>query len=262
MSGSVQPVQLGGERAANPVIADGEGSPVVFLHGPFGQEWPGLLDDLAARHRVFAPAQPGIEDPKDLARLDSFWDLVLYYDELLDALGLGQVDLIGHSFGGMVAAEFAATLAHRVRKLVLIDPMGLWRDDAPVEDHLLASPERRLELLYRDPTVPEIAERLAMPEELAAGQAKTLREFASLGASSHFIHPIPERGLHKRMHRIRAQTLVLWGAEDRLVPPVYGEDFAVRIAGATLELVPEAGHYPYLEQRDAVSRRILEFLAA
>jgi pimeloyl-ACP methyl ester carboxylesterase len=261
MSGSVNPIELGGERAANPVIADGEGSPVVYLHGAFGQEWPGFLDDLAKQHRVFAPAQPGIEEPKDLAGLDSFWDLILYYDELFDALGVGQVDLIGHSYGGMVAAEFAATFAHRVRKLVLIDPMGLWRDDAPIGDHLLASPERRLELLYKDASSPEVAERLRMPEDLAEGQAKTLREFASLGASSHFIHPIPERGLSKRIHRIRAETLVLWGADDALVPPVYGDEFAARIANATLEVIPDAGHYPYLEQRAAVSERTLAFLA-
>src|SRR4051812_30359704 len=114
MSGSTRSVQLGGELAPNPVIASGDGSPVVYLHGAFGQEWPGFLDDLAAEHRVYAPAHPGIEDPQDLARLDGFHDLVVYYDELLDALGVEEVDLVGHSFGGMVAAELAATLTRRV----------------------------------------------------------------------------------------------------------------------------------------------------
>jgi pimeloyl-ACP methyl ester carboxylesterase len=55
--------------------------------------------------------------------------LLLYYDDLFDRLGLDRVDLVGHSFGGMVAAEYAATFRDRVGKLVLIDAMGLWRDD-------------------------------------------------------------------------------------------------------------------------------------
>jgi pimeloyl-ACP methyl ester carboxylesterase len=255
----VKPVKLKGGFAPNLVVSKGSGTPVVFLHGAFGPEWPDFLDDLAAGHRVIAPTSPGIDEPNDLALLDGFWDLVLYYDELFDALGLGQIDLVGHSFGGMLAAEIAATFPGRVRNLVLIDAMGLWLEELPMHDHLLVPDERRAQLLYHDPTVPEVSERLVFPDDLAAGQARTLRLFDSLGATSHFTHPIPERGLRKRLHRIRAKTLVLWGANDRLIPVEYGKAFEAQIAGATLEVVPGAGHYPYLEKREAVSKRVLEF---
>ncbi len=260
MSSATTSVRIATDLAENPVLAQGSGSPVVFLHGPFGQEWPGYLDDLAARHRVLAPASPGIADATDLERFDGLWDLVLYYDDLLDALGLGQVDLVGHSFGGMVAAEIAATIPARVRRLVLIDPMGLWTDASPVEDHLLVSEERRAELLYHDRSVPEVAERLRVPDDLAEAQAGVLRLFDALGATAHFIHPIPERGLRRRLGRVRARTLVIWGREDRLVPASYAREFVAAIPDAAHELVPGAGHCPHLEQREAVTAATLRFL--
>ena len=160
---TAQSVELPGGFAANPVIIKGEGAPVVYLHGPFGQEWDGFLDDLAAHRRVYAPAHAGAEETEDLEQLDGLSDLVIYYDDLFDRLGLEQVDLIGHSFGGMVAAEYAATFRDRVRKLVLIDAMGLWHDDAPVADHLLVSPEKLVKLLFNDPSKPEVKAKLAMP---------------------------------------------------------------------------------------------------
>src|ERR1700683_4714629 len=125
-------IEVPGGFAATPVIFTGEGAPVLYFHGPFDQEWYEFLDDLAAYRRVYAPAHAGAEQTEDLDQLDGLSDLVLYYDDLFDRLGLDRGDLIGHSFGGMVAAEYAATFRDRVRQLVLIDAMGLWRDDAPV----------------------------------------------------------------------------------------------------------------------------------
>ncbi|MCE0767743.1 alpha/beta hydrolase [Pseudonocardia kujensis] len=261
MDANVNNIALSGGFSQNPVIADGRGRPLVYLHGLFGQEWPAYLADLAKYHRVYAPVNPGSEEPADLRLLDGLLDLIVYYDELFEQLGLEQVDLIGHSFGGMVAAEIAATLTHRVRKLVLIDPLGLWRDDAPVGDHLLVSPEQRTALLYHDLSNAEVAARLSEPEDLAESQAGYLRSFSAMASTAHFIHPIPERGLHKRLRRIKADTLVLWGAQDRLVPPVYAQDFARGIPNASVQVLDRAGHYPHLEQRERVTAETLRFLA-
>jgi pimeloyl-ACP methyl ester carboxylesterase len=226
------PVALSGDFSPNPLISKGAGSPVVFLHGPSGQEWPGYLDDLAARYRVYAPAHPGVENPSDLALLNQLWDLVLYYDELFEALGLGQIDLIGHCFGGMVAAEIAATYPARVRRLVLLDARGLWRADAPVGEHVTAP-----------------------------GEQLDHRRLSAAAATAHFIRPHPERGLANCLHRVRARTLVLWGARDDVVPPVYAEEFGRRIRDARVEILAGAGHYPHREQRAEVSRHTLRFLS-
>jgi pimeloyl-ACP methyl ester carboxylesterase len=255
-----QNIELPGGFAPNPVIVRGEGAPVVYLHGPFGQEWDGFLDDLSQYRRVYAPAHAGAEQTEDLEHLDGIPDLILYYDDLFDRLGLGRVDLVGHSFGGMVAAEYAATFRDRVGKLVLIDAMGLWRDDAPVADHLLVSPQKLVKLLFHDPSKPEVAAKLAMPSEREAMDAAIVNRFGALASTSHFIHPIPERGLKRRLRRITAETLVLWGAQDALVPPSYAAEFAALIPNAHIEMIQEAGHVPQIEQRKIVSEHLASFL--
>ena len=81
------------------------------------------------------PAEhPGAGTSVGLEHVEDLWDLVLYYAERLDTLGLPRATLVGHSFGGMVAAEIAATNPERVDRLVLIAPVGLWLDDHPIPD--------------------------------------------------------------------------------------------------------------------------------
>src|SRR6266853_4512362 len=159
--------------------------PVVYLHGLLGQEWSGFLEGLSAGRRVYAPAHAGSDEPDELRHLNGMYDLVLYYDDLFEALGLGQVDLIGHSFGGMVAAEIAAAHPGRVRRLVLMDALGLWRDDAPVADHLLASPDKQAWLLLGDPASEAVRHRLALPEDPELKIKETLRRITSMASVTH-----------------------------------------------------------------------------
>lgn len=261
MSAVVSPVALSSAFAPNPVLIKGEGKPVVFLHGVMGQEWNGMLDKLAETRTVYAPAHPGSIEADDLKDLHSFWELILYYDDLFAGLGLEQFDLIGHSFGGMVAAEYAATFPTKIGKLVLIDAMGLWSDDHPVEDHLLASEETRRGLFYHDQDHPQVVERLTDPADPDAARDAFIARFLALASSSHFIHPIPERGLNKRLRRITAPTLLLWGGEDRLTPPAYAQDFHSAIERSRIALIVNAGHVPFVEQQEAVSKELAEFFA-
>lgn len=253
-------VSHAGGFVANPVLSKGEGKPVVFLHGLFGQEWGGFLDDLATARKVYAPAHAGSVDLADLEELDGLWELLLYYDDLFAALGLDRFDLVGHSFGGMVAAEYAATYPERVDKLVLIDALGLWNDDYPVADHLLATPPVQAAMRFHDLGNVAVAEHVKVPSEPADVQAALVTRFLALSSTSQFIHPIPDRGLRKRLRRIKAETLIVWGAEDRLTPKSYADDFAAGIKGSRLEVIANAGHTPHLEQCSLVSQRVRDFL--
>jgi len=260
MSALSQDIQLAGGFQPNPVLVDGDGPPTVYLHGLLGQEWGPFLDGLAAGRRVYAPAHAGSDEPDELQHLDHLYDLVLYYDDLFNALGLEQIDLIGHSFGGMVAAEIAAAYPGRVRRLILIDPLGLWRDDAPVEDYLLVPPERQTALLLGDPSREEVIARVKLPDDPKARIAAQLRRTTALASASHFIWPIPERGLAKRLRRVSAETLIVWGADDKLVPSSYAQEFATLIASSQVEIVAGAGHSPQLEQCQAVLDKVRLFL--
>jgi len=227
------------------VLTAGEGPPVVFLHGAGGLFWDPFLDALASRRRVIAPQHPGSGGSQGLEHLEDVLDLVLYYGELFDVLGLGAVSLIGHSFGGMVAAEIAATNPERIDKLVLLAPLGLWIDDHPIPDISTLDPAGLPALLLADPGGP-LAGLLTSPD---VTDPEALFQ-AAMGMASilQFIWPIPDKGLNRRLYRVKADTLVVWGAQDRLVDPAYGPAFTAAIPNARLEIVDGAGHLPQLEQ--------------
>ena len=238
----------------------GSGSPVVFLHGAGGLLWDPFLEALATRHTVYAPEHPGTTegDPEAVSHLDNIWDLTLYYDELFGELGLGPVPVIGHSFGGMVAAELAANSPGRVSQLILMCPIGLWRDDTPIPNWMIVSPASDLsKLLFYDPEGP-------LAKALFGGEPDpdaTLRMIWSMACTGKFVWPIPDKGLKKRIHRIQAPTLVLWGKQDRLVPPAYAQEFASRIPGARVEMLDQAGHLLTAEHPTKVAGLIDQFLA-
>jgi pimeloyl-ACP methyl ester carboxylesterase len=260
-SGEVTPseqiVELQAGRWKTPVLSAGEGDPVVFLHGPGGLFWDPFLDGLAERHHVIAPQHLGSGASQGVEQLEDLLDLVLYYCELFDVLGVPAVSLVGHSFGGMVAAEIAAINPERVRKLVLMAPMGLWRDDHPIPDISTITPTQMPGLLLADPDGP-LASLLAMPD---ASDPEALFQ-AAMGMASvlQFIWPLPDKGLSRRLYRVKAETLVVWGRQDRLVDPIYGEAFAAAIGNARLELIDDAGHLPQIEQGGQVLSLVTDFL--
>jgi pimeloyl-ACP methyl ester carboxylesterase len=254
-------ITMPGGFGPNRVLTAGDGDPVVYLHGFLGQDWGAYLDRLAAEHTVFAPELPGISEGEDLRRLDGFWDLVLYYDDLFDRLGLEQVTLIGHSVGGMAAAEYAATFSKRVSRLVLIDALGLWLDETPVGEYVTVQPEVLSHELWHDPSSELVTAMTTAPADAELVTGWMLNRFNALTSAAHFTHPIPDRGLVKRLRRVSASTLVLWGAQDGLASSVYARQFEQLIPDASTTVIEAAGHFPHIEQADAVARETLAFLS-
>jgi pimeloyl-ACP methyl ester carboxylesterase len=233
----------------------------VFFHGPWGLVWDPFLDALAQNFTVHAPEHPGTTPgaPDDIYQLDGLWDLVLCYDELLDTLGIEQAVLVGHSFGGMVACEVAATAPRRARQLVLIDPIGFWRDAEPSINWMALEPEEMRKRIFRDPKSEVAARLFGDTDDEKDAAAARVRITWAMGCTGKFIWPIPDKGLKKRVHRVKAPTLLVWGKEDSLVPPVYADEFMKRLPGARLQVVDGAAHAPHLERPDVVARMIREF---
>lgn len=260
---AVETISVGHCNFQAKVRVGGSGPPLVYFHAAGGPGWDPFLDALAERHTVYAPDHPGTGDTarESIHDVDSLWDLVLIYDEILDALGHSPLPLIGTSYGGMVACEVAAQRREKVSRLVLLDPIGLWRDDAPVAPYMLMSPDELMATLFSNREAEPVQEVLRMPsdpKELAMRMADSVW---SLGCTGKFVWPIPDKGLRKRLHRITAPTLILWGKEDALISPVYAEEFAGRLANARVEIIEGAGHEPQLEQLDQVRPLVLDFLA-
>jgi pimeloyl-ACP methyl ester carboxylesterase len=245
------------------VRSAGSGDPLLFLHGAGGlRGWPPFLEALAQSFRVIAPEHPGFGQSDGLEILDDIVDLALYYTEFMDAMDLDDPYLVGHSLGGMIGAEVAAIAPERVSKLVLVAPVGLWLDEHPVVDFFSMTPEELTGALFHDPASPIAHEMMAMPSDPDAQLEAVLERTKNLAAAGKFLWPIPDKGLKKRIHRIVAPTLLLWGASDRLVPLVYGDEFLRRIDGARLTILKGAGHLVPYERPDAFVEVVADFLGA
>jgi pimeloyl-ACP methyl ester carboxylesterase len=243
------------------VRSEGEGNPLLFLHGAGGLHgWPPFLATLARSFRVIAPDHPGFGRSEGLEHLDDVIDLALYYTEFIDAMGLGQPYLVGHSLGGMIASEVAAIAPDVASKLVLIAPVGLWLDDHPVLDLFAATPEELAAAIFHDPGSAVAKEMMTTPSDPEAQLEAMLERTKNFSAAGKFLWPIPDKGLKKRIHRIVAPTLLLWGASDRLVPPIYGEVFLQRIDRARLTVFRGASHMLPFEKTDEFIEVVTDFL--
>jgi pimeloyl-ACP methyl ester carboxylesterase len=240
------------------VLSDGEGPPLVYFHS-FHERgaWSPFLAELARHRTVLAPLHPGVGGSEGIETLEDVVDLTLAYDELLTALGLATVDLCGHFFGGMMAAEVAAVFSQRARTLALISPLGLWRDDAPSEDILILPPEELVPVLWRDSTSAAARQWGELPETDEANIAAQIESIGRRSAMAKFVWPLPDKGLKKRLHRIRASTLLLWGDADRANPIVYAAEWQRRIKGAAVKVLP-GGHMLIHEDPAAAAAAILE----
>jgi pimeloyl-ACP methyl ester carboxylesterase len=244
----------GGRELSIEVQSGGDGPDLLLLHGAGGL----LPDDpflarLAERYRVHAPLMPGYGNSESGDQLRTMLDFTLHAYDVWQILGLDKPLVVGHSMGGMIAAEMAAIAPNDIDRLLLICPAGLWIDECPVVDLFATLPFELPELLLHDP-----AKHGAL---LSAGgdfnDAEFLTEFLvgnarRLGTAGKLLFPVPDRGLAERLYRIKARTRIVWGASDRLIDPRYGVEFEKAIPDADLTMIPEAGHMVPYEQTDAV----------
>ncbi|WP_033289046.1 alpha/beta fold hydrolase [Amycolatopsis jejuensis] len=240
----------------------GSGPPLLYLHPAGGLWWDPFLRTLAQHHTVYAPRLPGTAEGDSMAihQLDSVGDLVLAYEGALRHLGLTSLPIIGTSFGGMVAAELAATFPDLPARLVLLAPGGLWQEDLPYNAEMMISPELAKKYLFADPD--SAATRTIFPEitDPAAALDAAVNLIWATGCAAKFFWPIQDRGLSRRLHRITAPTLIVWGKGDAVVPAGYAAEYARLVPHATVELLDECGHVPQLEQLPQTLGLVTAFL--
>ena len=241
----------------------GTGSPILYLHAAGGLAFDPFLIALAEHHTIYAPEVPGTTagDPHAIHQVDDLHDLILIYEEGIRGLELAEPPVaIGQSFGGMLAAELAAHYPRLFSKVVLLDPIGLWHENAPLANWIEASPAELPAMLFHDPAGPAATAMLTPPDNPEEAIAMLSGMVWALGCTGKFAWPIPERGLHKRLHRITAPTLIVWGENDNLNPVSYASEFASSIAESRLETIPECGHIPQVEKAAETLAVVSEFL--
>ncbi|MPZ73648.1 MAG: alpha/beta fold hydrolase [Nitriliruptorales bacterium] len=248
------------DRVSFSVQTQGSGPPVLYLHGFGGLACVDFLNLLAAEHTVYAPEMPGVGESSGLHDLRDTWELVLAYQDLLDALGLEDVVVVGHSVGGMIAAELAANAPGSVRELVLVSPMGVFVETAPGRDPFALLPSEWC-LLFADQES-ETAQRFADPEGTIDERVEILVDRATAAeAAAKFLFPLPDRGLARRLYRIRARTLIVAGELDTVVPVENVERFRTGISNAEVRAVADAAHMLPLERPELLAETVAGFLA-
>lgn len=244
------------------VLVKGEGKPVIFLHGAGGLRWDAYLEELSKEYKVYAPFFPGVAGTTGTAALDlrNLWDVVLYYYDLFDLLGFDQVDLIGHSFGGMLAAEMAATDSRRFNNLLLLCPAGLWKEE--IEKRLPSMEGDLSAKLFYDNDSPIAKAALAMPEDPEVLLQVLIESQVILAEATRFMWPIADKGLNRRLPRIRSNTMVVWGREDQILSSEYAYEFQRAIPGCQLEILEQSSHFPQLEHLENVVELTKRLLTA
>jgi len=235
----------------------GEGPPLGFLAGFGGlPRWIPFLDVLACERTVIVPSLPGFPGgERGHTVLDSHLDWMLAVRRLLQQAGLDGADLAGSSVGASFAAEIAAIWPNVVRRLALIAPWGLFDEKEPMTDPWAQRAPEVPALLCADP---ERWNELKAEPEGANSPEWPIEQTRASEAAARAFWPLGNTRLEKRLPLIAAPTLLIWGAEDRIMPRSYADRLAAAIAGGTeIRTIPGAGHLAELDKPDEVATAIL-----
>jgi len=239
----------------------GSGPTIGFLAGFGGlPRWVPFLDELAKSRTVIVPSLPGFPGgDRGHTVLDTHLDWLLAVRDLLDKARLNGTDLAGSSVGASLALEMAALWPTSVKRLALIAPFGLFEEKDPPTDPWAQRGDAVAGLMCADPaiwtalkSVPEGANSVEWPIEQVRASEAAARIFWPLGNTR----------LEKRLGLVKAPTLLLWGAQDRIMPRSYANRFSSGIHGRTdVKVIDGAGHLAELDKPAEVAAAVVAFTA-
>lgn len=241
------------------VFSGGSGPPLLFLHGGggFGTFDP-TSGPIADRRTVYAPSLPGFFGTPRPSWVYTITDVAHFVLELANELGLEDYVLAGHSIGGWTAAEIAAMGGTDIEGLILINPAGVRPVNSEIAEVFMVDGATRLRLGFHDPSQVPNYDRIAReltPEEAAADHSN--REMLSrLGWRPYLHNP----SLPHYLSKVQARTLIVWGANDAIIPLECGEIYRASIPGSQLSVIDNCGHSPQMEKPDEFNSVVTSFL--
>ncbi len=253
---------------------DGDAVPLVLLHGLLvtHHAFRRIIDVLAQHRRVIALDLPGCGESDRPApdRADDYalpW-IAARVHEALGAIGVPQVDLLAHSFGGAVAIELAASVPLQVRRMVLVDAVT-FAMELPLEGRMALLPRLGPLLfrqLYRRSELRRYLGRVFSTPELVDERAVDVywdrlgRDGGREAAYAMLVQMTRLDALGARMAAVEAPTRVVWGDRDNILPVAVGERLVQQLPQAELRVIEGCGHAVAEERPDALVPLVLEHL--
>ncbi len=232
------------------VLAAGDPSapPLVFFHGGGTFHGWDFAEPWTSSFRVLIPYHPGFGESGDLEGLRDVDDMVVHYVDLFDQMSLTSgVNLVGFSLGGRIGARFAIEQKHRLRKLVLVSPAGLRVPGVEVQDFFTIPPEELVpRLVHKMETIVPFLPEDPHDVDFTVDRYRETRTAAIM----LWDHPF-DRVLTRWLGRVDIPTLIVWGEEDKLLPPEVAAGWEAAMPNATVAMFPDAGHLVLDESKDA-----------
>jgi pimeloyl-ACP methyl ester carboxylesterase len=241
------------------LLRGGGGRPVLVLHGIEGPEgWLEFHDRLAAGHQVLAPSHPGFGESPRPAWMESITHQALFYEWFLRVAGIDRVGLVGFGIGGWIAAAMAAMNSDNLSHLVLVDAAGIKPQSGEILDVFVRRWQDVVEACVSDPEAEEF-QRIysAAPVQTYGGSREAGRSMAMRMCYRPYMY---DPALPALLGGVRAPTLIVWGAEDRVIPVECGRLYQAAMPGARLEIMEGCGHWPHYEKPRETADVVRRFL--
>ena len=242
------------------LLTAGTGNPMLVLHGVEGHEgWLQFHTELASQATVYAPAHPGFAQTPCPAWLETIAHQAVFYHWFLQEAALGPVDLVGIGMGGWIAAQMAVMNPTNLRHLMLVDAAGIRPQQSEVCDIFITPWKQVIDRAFYDPaSSPEYARIYGGEFQEFGGPREAGRTMSIRLCFRPFMY---DPALPGMLGKVRIPTLIVWGANDQIIPVECGQLYQQAIPGATLRCIEKCGHWPQFERPQELARLIHEFTA-
>jgi pimeloyl-ACP methyl ester carboxylesterase len=242
------------QEAGFKYLDEGKGETLLLLHGLFGalSNWDSVIREFSVRYRVLIPVMPIYEMPIKTASLEG---LVSFIESFVAFKGLHDLTLLGNSLGGHVALIYTLTNKHNVKRMVLTGSSGLFENSMGGSFPKRGSYDyikERVAYTFYDPAT---ASKDLVDEvfDITKDIPKCMRIVAiAKSAQRH--------NMAKEIPKIEVPTLLVWGLNDTITPPMVAHEFNKLIPNSELRFIDKCGHAPMMEHPEKFNKLLSEFM--
>jgi pimeloyl-ACP methyl ester carboxylesterase len=232
----------------------GEGETLMLLHGLFGalSNFSGLIEKFRHTHKVVVPIMPLFD--MDLLHT-SVTGLAKYVEQFIEARGYQNIHLLGNSLGGHVGLVYILKHPEKIKSLILTGSSGLYEnamgDTYPKRGDYEYIKNKTAQTFYD----PSVATKELVDEvfEITRNRLKVIKVLALAKSAIR-------NNLGAELNEIKQPTLLIWGKNDSVTPPLVGEEFNKLIPNSQLHFIDKCGHAPMMEVPDEFNSILEKFL--